>query len=395
MCDTIVVVRPEGVLFAKNSDRDANEAQLLDWRSPREHSPSEKLRCTWIEIPQVERTHGVLLSRPFWMWGAEMGANQHGVAIGNEAVFTTLPPAETGLTGMDLVRLGLERGATARQAVDVIVELVERHGQGGGCGHEQRDFRYHSSFLVADPRGAFVLETAGREWALEEVTSVRTISNGLTIPGFAERHSDRIKTWGSRCRIRQHLTEEGARRAQGIGDLTEVLRSHGDGGAGPAYDLLTGGLSAPCVHPGGLAASSQTTASWVADLSGGGGRHWVTATAAPCTGLFKPVRVGEPLDLGPTPTDVADPDSLWWRHERLHRRVLRNPAALLPLYAGGRDEVERRWLASPPPSAEAFAEADRLLADWSAAVADARTPDVRPLLLRRFWRRRNRLAHLS
>lgn len=395
MCDTIVIVRPEGVLFAKNSDRDANEAQLLDWRPPREHSPSEKLRCTWIEIPQVERTHGVLLSRPFWMWGAEMGANQHGVAIGNEAVFTTRPPEETGLTGMDLVRLGLERGATARQAVDVIVELLERHGQGGGCGHEQRDFRYHSSFLVADPRGAFVLETAGREWALEEVSGVRTISNGLTIGGFAERHSDRIKTWGSRCRFRQRLTEDGARSSQSVGDLMAVLRSHGDGGAGPAYDLLTGGLAAPCVHPGGLAASSQTTASWVADLSSSGGRHWVTATAAPCTGLFKPVRVGESLDLGPTPTDVADPDSLWWRHERLHRRVLHNPAALLPLYTGERDEVERRWLASPPAPAEAFAQADRLLADWSAAVAAARVPDVRPLRVRRFWRRRDRVAHLS
>jgi len=105
--------------------------------------------------------------------------------------------------------------------------------------------------------------------------------------------------------------------------------------------------------------------------------------------------VGEPLDLGPTPTDVADPDSLWWRHERLHRRVLRNPAALLPLYTGERDEVERRWLASPPAPAEAFAEADRLLADWSAAVAAARVPDVRPLRVRRFWRRRDRIAHLS
>jgi len=277
----------------------------------------------------------------------------------------------------------------------VIVDLLERHGQGGGCGHEQRGFRYHSSFLVADPRAAFVLETAGREWAVEEVEGVRAISNGLTIEGFAERHSDRIKTWGSRCRIRRRLTEDGARRAQGVGDLMAILRSHGVGGAGPAYDLLTGGLAAPCVHPGGLAAGSQTTASWVADLRSDGARHWVTATAAPCTGLYKPIRTGEALDLGPTPTDVADPASLWWRHERLHRRVLRNPQRLLPLFTGERDEVERRWLASPPAPAEAFAEGDRLLAEWTAAVAAAEVPDARPRRVRRFWRRRDRCAHLT
>ena len=138
MCDTIAVVRPQGVLFAKNSDRDANEAQLLEWVPGSGHSAGERVRCTWIEIPQVARTNAVLLSRPFWMWGAEMGTNEHGVTIGNEAVFTDQPYAKTGLTGMDLLRLALERSETATDAVETIVDLLDAHGQGGGCGHENR-----------------------------------------------------------------------------------------------------------------------------------------------------------------------------------------------------------------------------------------------------------------
>ncbi|HMX67117.1 MAG TPA: hypothetical protein PKX25_16200, partial [Microthrixaceae bacterium] len=136
MCDTMVTVTDEGVLFAKNSDRDANEAQLLEWIPARDHvrtdsaDPTDSevtVRCTWIDIAQVAHTHAVLLSRPWWMFGAEMGANEHGVVIGNEAVFTRElsrrsgrvgsrhPEAEPGLLGMDLLRLGLERAVTAEE----------------------------------------------------------------------------------------------------------------------------------------------------------------------------------------------------------------------------------------------------------------------------------------
>jgi dipeptidase len=394
MCDTIVVVGPDRVLFAKNSDRDPNEGQALDWRPRLEHHPGERLRCTWIEIPQAARTHAVLLSRPFWIWGAEMGANEHGVVIGNEAVFTDQPCRDEGLTGMDLVRLGLERGGTAQEALEVIVRLLEEHGQGGGCGHEQRRFTYHSSFLIADPCSAWVLETAGQRWAENRIEGVRAISNGLTIPGFADRHTDRLKTWASRCGVRRQLTTRAARRAHGVGDMMALLRDHGGERAAPFYDWITGGLSAPCVHPGGLAVNSQTTASWVSELTPDGHRHWVTATAAPCTSLFKPIRVTEPLLLGPTPTDVADPDSLWWRHERLHRRVMVNPERLLPLLVGERDAVERGWVDDPPEPGDAFAEGDRLLERWTAAVHGEKVRDARPLRLRRYWRTRNRRANL-
>ena len=43
------------------------------------------------------------------MWGAEMGANQHGVVIGNKAVWSRMPLNRgVALTGMDLLRLALE-----------------------------------------------------------------------------------------------------------------------------------------------------------------------------------------------------------------------------------------------------------------------------------------------
>jgi dipeptidase len=375
----------DGVLFAKNSDRDPNEAQFLDWRPAMQHPGASSLRCTWIEIPQVEQTRAVLLSRPWWIWGAEMGANDAGVVIGNEAVFTDAHEDEPGLIGMDLLRLALERAASAEEAVQVIVALLEAHGQGGSCSFEHPSMTYDNSFLIADTDGAIVLETAGRSWATETVDGpARSISNGLTIPGFAEAHRDRLRGAVAACAARREVTTAGASGARSVSDLAAVLRSHGPTTV-PRYSAINGAMAAPCMHAGGLLTSSQTTASWIADL--GRGTHWVTGTAAPCTSLFKPVTVSDPLDLGPRPTNRVDDATVWWRHERLHRLVNRDPGALLPRFAPERDRVEAAWFAAPPTASEAFVRADELESAWLDDVRAARGTDVRPLPVRRLWRR--------
>src|SRR3954467_15059546 len=150
MCDTIVALpgatATGGLLFGKNSDRERNEAQAVEFFPRAQHAAGEQGDCTYIGIPQVRQTFAALLCRPFWLWGAEMGANEHGVVIGNEAVHARIAPQqERALIGMDLLRLGLERAATAAEAVHVITTLLEQHGQGGSCGHLTQRF-YHNSF---------------------------------------------------------------------------------------------------------------------------------------------------------------------------------------------------------------------------------------------------------
>ncbi len=382
MCDTLVAIGNSTahgtVILAKNSDREPNEAQTLTHVPRAQHAPGSTVRCTYLEIPQARETNEVLLCRPFWMWGAEMGANEHGVAIGNEAVFTREPyNREPALTGMDLLRLALERAETARRALNGIVTLLERHGQGGNCGFRHKLY-YHNSYLIADPAEAWVLETVGRQWAAEKVRGVRTISNGLTIgaqpdlasQGLAELAARRGWTRGQAgfdlarscsspfmtamdgCRARQARSTALLEMHKGhitVPGMMAALRDHGAQGDGTAWDPGRGWLMDKiCVHAGlGPTRPSQSVGSMVAHLTAAGPVVWVTGTSAPCTGLFKPVFLGGSglPALGPDPADQADAHSLWWQHERLHRAVLRDYAARLASFRDERDALEAEFLA--------------------------------------------------
>lgn len=411
MCDTLVSLTEDGVLFGKNSDRDPNEAQSVQWYPAADHVAGEDLACTWSTIAQVAHTHAVVLSQPWWMWGAEMGANEHGVVIGNEAVFTRgapRPRTGTELLGMDLLRLALERSTTAEDAVGCLVDLLERHGQGGSCSWEHRRFTYDSSFLVADRTSAFVLETAGTAWASEQVaTRGRSISNALTIAPFARTYADRARAQVGRATQRRRCTEAAASTLTRPGEVMSALRAHEF--AAPEWNTLTGALNAPCVHAGGAVVSTQSTASWVADLRGPD-VHWVTGASAPCTATFLPVRVdasvtgldaahgARPLPGARPLRNVHDPAHRWWRHERLHRLVLRDHSASMARFRAERDGIEAGWLALGPSDlptpAEAAAVIDAAEARWLADLVEADLPDRRPSWLRALWRRLDGAAHL-
>ena len=383
MCDTFVVVRPDRVLFGKNSDRDPNEAQVLSWVPAQWCEAGSTLRCTWVDIPQVARTNAVVLSRPFWMWGAEMGANEHGVVIGNEAIFAREALDDDGLLGMDLVRLGLERADNATAAKDVICELIARHGQGGRCGYDDARFSYHNSFLIADPSDAWVVEAAGRRTAAQRVDDgVYAISNGITLPELVPLED----------RIRPRVAMASQRR-QRVACLAEsacepllamnVLRDHGEGKGSPRYRRVNGAMAAPCMHAGGWLAASQTVGSFIAELGQSGSRLWATGTAAPCLGVFRPVSIDRAHDVG-EPTGERD-GSLWWRFESLHRALLAADLATVDEYRRDRDRLQAELFEHD--EAAAWEIADAWLEEWRQRIPLWAGPDRRPPWLRRYWQR--------
>ncbi len=202
MCDTYVSLKTWSkngdVIFGKNSDRLDSEAQLITHAPRKTYSSREEVKCTHISIPQINKTAAIILSQPYWMWGAEMGANEYDVVIGNESVQTREPLKETGLLGMDLLRLGLERGKTAKEALTIMTSLLEKYSQGGF--HSLKEYNYHNSFILADPTEAYVLETAGDWWIAEIVKEFRSISNHISIKGKGDMR---------RKGIIQHAVEKG------------------------------------------------------------------------------------------------------------------------------------------------------------------------------------------
>ena len=92
MCDTMIalgnVTQSGRTIFAKNSVRAPNDRLLLERIPRKSFSHGSMVKCTYITIPQVNVTYEVLILRPHWIWGAEMGCNEYGLVIGNEAVFT-------------------------------------------------------------------------------------------------------------------------------------------------------------------------------------------------------------------------------------------------------------------------------------------------------------------
>ncbi len=381
-CDTMVALASAtstgDVIFAKNSDRPVDECQPLELHPRETHAEGAITECQFVSLPAVATTYRHIGSRPYWCWGYEHGANEHQVVIGNEGLASRLPEAsEPKLIGMEILRLALERGATAAEAVDVITHLVSEYGQ-GKFANDAGVRTYDNGYIVADPREAFVIETAGHHWGVKRVQRALGISNVYSVEHDweqlsrgAARHARDHGWGGARGRLNfadaftKHARDEGSgamrrlractvldRRLGRIDARTmmSLLADHGDG-KNPDEPFVVdadfgGGI---CIHPNADGTGGSTAASIVSELCADGSRlaiHWC-ALYSPCLALFLPMFVEGDLPAslaigGETPSD----DSPWWTFHRLAAAV-----------RGDRDAaaaVRETWA---PMQAELFASA--------------------------------------
>ena len=427
MCD-ILVVTPEAtksgrMIFAKNSDRDPNEAQTLEY-IPKRESEGLNSKLTYIEFPELGSTNEIIISRPWWMWGAEMGVNEHGLVIGNTAVFTKEDYKDTGLLGMDILRLALERRKTARDALGYMCSIIENYGQ-GGSGSYNHKFLYHNSFIIADDSEAWVLETAGNQWTAELIRGVYSISNTLTIKGdgrvsssglvsnamsknyvqnqkdfdFSEDYlsSNRYQRF-AKGEERRDYTMNKLKQREGDIDIEymrDILGSH----QREPFIPKKGSNKDVCMHYGALSRRSHTASSQVSVIGEDSQSHWFTGTSNPCLSIFKPISFSGGIpNLGREPKNSYDQNNYWWRFEKFHRKFQTNYEKYIPKYKTERDKLQKKLIEKEKNTENkerltrwAFKKEDDLKKKWESKIEKGRMGILHGFA----WKRVNKKADIN
>lgn len=404
MCDTIGISPNESGIarFAKNSDRSPNEPQVVEFFPAANHS-EKKLKATYVEIDQAPETHALLLSRPVWMWGGEMGVNDCGVAIGNEAVFTKGKYGAEALTGMDLLRLALERAEDAKQALSTIISLLECYGQGGNCGFDHK-FEYDNAFLIIDKNNLFVLDTFGKQWAYKKLTKT-SISNCLSLGTDADRysgescdfkakHQDTLFTHFSGAEKRRARTQTQLNPDTDAPGLMRSLRQHNEKVKNP---FAQGSVDSVCMHAGGLV-GDHTTQSMIAGISCSAAPViWLTGGSTPCVSLFKPYLFGNKPCAPVFAAGDNQAEEYWLSHERFIRKLI---GATIPQeYYAERDALELEFTAEAAVNAHnaaamgelsvfALQKEQQFYAKWEKKIKPGSLGSRR---YREYWAKKNSL----
>lgn len=299
MCDTLVTTDGDSGyrIFGKNSDRHPLEPQMLQFVTGDEGlgeptHPEHRKEYDHFQYPRLQEAAKdfgnplkALISRPAWMWGAEMGVNEAGVAIGNEAVFAKSRTDRHGLLGMDILRLALHNAKNAASAVQIIGGLLEKYGQGGNDSYEGT-LRYHNSFLINDRQQAFVLESAARQWTAKEVPATYSISNSYSIDEFSRRHASALHLLFTKGTYRRATSLRLLESEKGSWETMRNVLVHNRG----TVEALDHSMHSLCMDAKGFV-TNRTMGSMIVTYHEGGPLVWATGSPLPIHSPYIPFSI--------------------------------------------------------------------------------------------------------
>jgi dipeptidase len=191
-CTTILVgkkLTADGsVILGHNEDMGLEAAGRLWSQQARSFKESVRIKVPYVSLQQPHRTHAYWASgnpkgsaglgtstqhRPYD--SVLVGMNQWGVAMAcNWAHSKEEAAPKKGIRRYAIRQLILERCKTAREAVKLIGNLIDEHGQADWGG---------LIYNVADPNEAWVIETTTHHWAARRVPddAIHAVANQFTI----------------------------------------------------------------------------------------------------------------------------------------------------------------------------------------------------------------------
>lgn len=247
---------------------------------------------------------------------------------------------------MDLLRLALERGTTAKESLEIIIRLLETYGQGGNCGYDHT-FLYDNGFLILDRKELYVLQTAGKHWVYKK-TDCASISNRLSIGtdgdaystspcNFSNRYLEPVYSFFSGSRQRLEQTSGRIRSAQNVYALMAALRIHRNETA----PLTRADVASTCMHAGGLI-GDHTTASMIVSLDKDI-TVWTTGSSTPCISLFKPWFFGNTPKAPVFSANAVEQGNIYWQQRAdFSRRAMTH--TLPPDFYQERNALEEKWI---------------------------------------------------
>jgi dipeptidase len=193
-CTTILVGKDASadgsVILGHNEDMGTTSGRLLF--KPRMKHEEREIAVNYVTIPQVEQAYqywaagnSTPVADKFYDGGWILcGMNEFGVSMGCNTMATREPriPRGKGIMRYEIRKLILERSKTARDAVNLVGQLID--------GYSQCDSPV--AYCIADREEAWLVETTYRHWAAKRIPDdgYHVIANQYTIETEWDAASD-------------------------------------------------------------------------------------------------------------------------------------------------------------------------------------------------------------